>query len=88
MQFPIKRFGETCKVEYIFRSGRRDGETEVGRTLSCLFGEFRREDDDIFDEQVAVRGWALEKWHALALDSLYEPGLCYALAHQGDDVSV
>jgi hypothetical protein len=56
--------------------------------LSCLFGELRREDDVIFDEQVAVRGWTLENWHALALDSLYEPGLRYALAHQRDDVPV
>ena len=35
-----------------------------------------------------MRGWTLEKWHALALDSLYEPGLRDALAHQRDDVSV
>jgi hypothetical protein len=35
-----------------------------------------------------MRGWTLEKWHALALDSLYEPGLRYALAYQRDDVSV
>ena len=58
------------------------------RTLSCLFGELRREDDVIFDEQVAMRGWTLEKWHALALDSLYEPVLRYSLAHQRNDVSV
>jgi len=60
----------------------------LGETLSCLFGELRREDDIIFDEQVAMGGWTLEKWHALALDSLYEPGLRDALAHQRDDVSV
>ncbi len=35
-----------------------------------------------------MRGWTLEKWHALAFDGLYEPGLCDALAHQRDDVSV
>jgi hypothetical protein len=63
-------------------------ETASGRTLSCLLGELRREDNIIFDEQIAMRGWTLEKWHALALDSLYEPGLRDALAHQRDDVSV
>jgi hypothetical protein len=35
-----------------------------------------------------MRGWTLEKWHALALDGLYEPGLRDALARQRDDVSV
>jgi hypothetical protein len=56
--------------------------------LSCLLRELCREDDIIFDEQVAMRGWTLEKWHALALDGLYEPGLRDALARQRDDVSV
>jgi hypothetical protein len=56
--------------------------------LSCLFGELRREDDIIFDEQVAMRGWTLEKWHTLALDSLYEPGLGDALALQRDNMSI
>jgi hypothetical protein len=56
--------------------------------LSCLLGELRREDDVIFDEQVAMGGRTLEKGHALALDGLYEPGLCDALAHQRDDASV
>jgi hypothetical protein len=51
-------------------------------------GELRREHDIIFDEQVAMRGRTLEKWHALALDNLYEPGLGDALAHERDDVSV
>jgi hypothetical protein len=51
-------------------------------------GELRREDDIIFDEQVAMRGWTLEKWHALALDGLYEPGLRDALAYERDDVPV
>ena len=62
--------------------------TAAGRTLSCLFGELCREDDIIFDEQDAMRCWTLEKWHALALDNLYEPGLRDALAHQRNDASV
>ena len=63
-------------------------ETDAGRTLSCLFGELRREDDIIFHEQVAMRSWTFEKRHTLALDSLYESGLRDALADQRDDVSV
>ena len=35
-----------------------------------------------------MRGWTVEKWHSLALDSLYEPRLRDAFAHQRDDVSV
>ena len=61
---------------------------EIRRTLSCLFGEMCREDDIILDEQVAIGRRALEKWHALALDSLHEPRLRDTLAHQRDDVSV
>ena len=61
---------------------------EIRRTLSCLFGEMCREDDIILDEQIAIGRRALEKWHALALDSLHEPRLRDTLAHQRDDVSV
>ena len=56
--------------------------------MSCLFGEVCREDDIILDEHVAIRGWALETWHALAFDGLHETGLRDALAHQRDDVPV
>lgn len=58
------------------------------RTSLRLFGEVCRKDDVILDEEVAVGSWMIEKRHALALDGLHEPGLCDALAHQRDDVSV
>lgn len=64
------------------------GTKEARRTLSCLFGELRREDDVILDEQVAVRSWVLEKRHAFVLDGLHETRLRDALSHQWDDVSV
>ena len=56
--------------------------------MSRLFGEMCREDDVILDEEVSMGSWVVEKLHALALDGLHEPGLCDALAHQRDDVSV
>jgi hypothetical protein len=56
--------------------------------LLCLFGELCWKDNNIFHEQVAVRGRTLEKWHALSVDGLHVSGLRDALAHQRDDVSI
>lgn len=56
--------------------------------MLCLLGELCRKNDNILDEQVAVRGRMLEKWHALVLDGLHVSGLRDALAHQRDDVSI
>ena len=56
--------------------------------MLCLFGELCWKDNNILDEQVAVRGRTLEKWHALFLDGLHVSRLRDALAHQRDDVSI
>ena len=48
-----------------------------------------RDDDVILHEQIAVRSWAFEKRHTLALDGLHVAGLRDAVfAHELDDVSV